>query len=77
MASGIDSVTMLKMVRHYVQNHFENVGTEFAKQAREMYRGEISVKNIYGKVTPEEKEQLTEEEIPCAVLPELPPEYNN
>ncbi len=75
--SPIDTVTFLKTLKHYVTSHFENVGNRFAQTLREMHRGEISPKNIYGVVSPEEQEKLIEEEVPHFVLPEIPPEFEN
>ena len=46
--SPIDTVTFLKTLKHYVTTHFENVGDRFAQTLREMHRGEVSPKNIYG-----------------------------
>jgi hypothetical protein len=78
VATGeIEGITVLKALKHYVKTHFENVGKDFASLARKMREGEIPQKNIYGVATPEEKEQLTDDEIPHIVLPDLPPEFEN
>ncbi|HSA58626.1 MAG TPA: DUF1178 family protein [bacterium] len=78
LATGeIDGITVLKALRHYVKTHFENVGKDFASLARKMRDGEIPQKNIYGEATPEEIEELADEEIPHIVLRDLPPEFKN
>ncbi|QQR81015.1 MAG: DUF1178 family protein [Deltaproteobacteria bacterium] len=77
-ASGmLDSVTVLKAIKHYVTTHFENVGTEFPKKVKEMTNGQVPYQNIYGTATPEEQKQLAEEDIPHFLIPDLPPEFNN
>ncbi len=73
----MDGVVMIKALRHYVKNHFENVGKSFFNQLMGMHRGETPHKNIYGQVTPEEQEKLMEDEVSHFVLPELPPEFEN
>jgi hypothetical protein len=76
-STPLDPVVVLKALRHYVKNSFDNVGDQFPKAVRKMHKGEEPPRNIYGQVTPEEREKLQEEEIPFALLPDLPPEYEN
>ena len=77
-ASGaLDSITVLKAVKHYVSTHFENVGDDFAQQAKDMHDGTAPYKNIYGQANPEEQKKLVEADVPHFIIPELPPEYNN
>lgn len=78
LATGdIDGITVIKALKYYVKTHFENVGKDFVTLTRKMRSGEIPAKNIYGEATPEEKEQLADDEIPYIVLPDLPPEFEN
>lgn len=78
VATGeIDGTMVLKALKYYVKTHFENVGKDFTDTALKMKAGEMPVKNICGEATPEEREKLTEEEIPHLVLPDLPPEFEN
>ncbi len=73
----VDQVTVAKALRYYVRTHFENVGGDFAKVAREIHQGEAPPRNVYGEVTAEEAAKLNEEEIPHVVLPAIPPEFEN
>jgi hypothetical protein len=78
VATGeIDGAMVLKALKYYVKTHFENVGKDFAATALKMKEGEIPMKNICGEATAEEREKLTEEDIPHLVLPDLPPEFEN
>ncbi len=77
-ASGVlDSVTVLKAIKHYVKTHFEDVGAEFSKKVKEMHAGQTPYQNIYGTATPEEQKKLSDEDIPHFLIPDLPPEFNN
>lgn len=77
VSADLDAATVLKAVRHYVTTHFENVGPKFAETVRAIHRGEQDERPVYGQATPEEREKLEEEGLPCAVLPELGDEYKN
>jgi len=77
VSSDVDAVTVLKAIRQYVTANFENVGPKFAETVRAINRGEQDDRPVYGQATPEEREQLEEEGLPCAVLPELGDEYKN
>lgn len=77
VSADLDAVTVLKAVRHYVSKNFENVGPRFAETVRAMSRGEQEERPVYGQATPEEREQLEAEGLPCAVLPELGDEFKN
>ena len=77
-ASGkIDAVTFIKAVRHYVTQNFEDVGDRFPQLIREMHGGKREERNIYGRITPEQQEELAENDIPHILLPDLPPEFEN
>ncbi|MFT3720347.1 DUF1178 family protein [Pseudorhodoferax sp.] len=56
----------MKMVRHVVENT-EDVGGQFAEEARRIHYGEAAERNIRGQASREETEALLEEGI--AVLP--------
>ncbi|HEX5037323.1 MAG TPA: DUF1178 family protein [bacterium] len=77
VSADLDAATVLKAVRHYVTTHFENVGDRFAETVRAISRGEEKGRPIFGQASPEEREKLEEEGLPCAVLPELGDEYKN
>lgn len=67
-----DPAVFLKMMHHFVEKNFKNVGPDFAKKAIEMHQGKSTEKPIYGDATPEERVMLEEEGIPFATLPKIP-----
>jgi hypothetical protein len=58
----------LKMVRHVVENT-EDVGSQFAEEARRIHYGESDERNIRGQATPQETEALLDEGIAVMPLP--------
>ena len=62
---------MLNMVRHVMANT-DDVGPQFAEEARKIHYGERQARNIRGQATREETEALREEGI--EVMPLLVPE---
>ena len=56
-------------LRRYIENNFEYVGKDFSKKVREVYYDKKSKKAIYGKATPEEREELAEEGIDLLSIP--------
>lgn len=61
-------VAMMKMVRHVMANT-EDVGTQFAEEARKIHYGEREERNIRGQATREETEALLDEGIDVLALP--------
>ena len=59
---------MLHMVRH-VMAHTEDVGPQFAEEARKIHYGEKEERSIRGQATREETEALIEEGIDVVPLP--------
>ena len=59
----------LQNLRKFVEKNFEYVEKNFANKVREVYYDKKSKKNIYGKTTDEEKEQLKEEGIDLVSIP--------
>jgi hypothetical protein len=59
---------MVKMVRHVMANT-EDVGTQFAEEARKIHYGEREERNIRGQATREETEALIDEGIDVMPLP--------
>jgi len=59
---------MLKM-RNFVEKNFEYVGKDFPREVRNIYYDKKKNKNIYGKVTEEETEELKEEGIELTTIP--------
>ncbi len=59
---------MMKVVRHVMANT-EDVGTQFAEEARKIHYGEREERNIRGQATREETEALIDEGIDVMALP--------
>ena len=59
---------LLKM-RNFIEKNFEYVGTNFPKEVRNIYYDKRKNKNIYGKATQEETEELKEEGIELTTVP--------
>jgi len=70
---SIDYRKLAREIVEYVNNNFENVGTEFAKQALKMHYGIAEKKNIRGSATEEEEKTLRQEKIDFFRIP-LPKE---
>ena len=58
----------MKMVRHVLQNT-EDVGSQFAEEARRIHYGEAAERNIRGEASREETEALLDEGISVMPLP--------
>jgi hypothetical protein len=70
---------MMQMMRDYrahVEKTAENVGDNFAEEARKMHYNEADKRGIYGNATPDEARELVEEGIELAPLPVLPEDGN-
>jgi hypothetical protein len=59
---------MMKVVRHVMANT-EDVGSQFAEEARKIHYGEREERNIRGQATREETEALIDEGIEVMALP--------
>ena len=59
----------LHQMRQQVEENSDNVGEDFAEEARKIHYGEADKRNIYGKATPEEAEELADEDIEFGILP--------
>ncbi len=59
---------LMHMVRHVMANT-EDVGTQFAEEARKIHYGERAERNIRGQATREETEALLDEGIDVVPLP--------
>ena len=69
-------VDALRHVREHVMENADNVGDQFASEARKIHREEAEPRGIYGKATPEEVESLSEEGVEFHPLPLLPEDHN-
>jgi len=65
-------MALLQRMRAEVERNCENVGADFAEEARRMQRGESERRGIYGEATDSEAEALQEEGIEVARLPWVP-----
>mgnify|MGYP003955649697 CR=1 FL=1 len=59
----------LLQLRNYIENNFDYVGKDFSKKVREVYYDKKSKKAIYGKTSPEERQELAEEGIDLLSIP--------
>jgi len=60
---------MLLRLHHYLEENFENVGTRFAEEARQIHNGKAAERPIHGTATPEERAELADEGVPFLTLP--------
>jgi hypothetical protein len=70
---------MLQVMREYrahVEKTAENVGENFAEEARKIHYNEKQARGIYGHATPVEAAELMEEGIDVHPLPMLPEDGN-
>ena len=65
-------VTLNEFIDHVLKNS-EDVGTQFAAEARRIHREEAPVRSIRGVASREETEELLEEGVPVMPLP-IPPQ---
>ena len=63
---------MLQRLRAEVERSCENVGPNFAAEARAIHRGESKERAIYGDTTPAEAEALADEGVPVSRIPWVP-----
>ena len=59
----------LRSLRSYVEKNCENVGDNFANEARLISKGEAKNRNIYGKVSSKDAENLKDEGIEGTPIP--------
>ena len=55
--------------RKYIEKNCRNVGDNFAREARSIHYEKKNSQGIYGKTTPEEASELTEEGIEVVTVP--------
>jgi hypothetical protein len=67
-AATEQQVAWMKLLRHVLDNT-EDVGTQFAEEARKMHYGESETRNIHGQATLDETEALLDEGIDVLPLP--------
>ena len=62
-------VNQIKKFRKYIEKNTDNVGKNFAEEARKIYYGETKSRPIRGESTEKEAQELAEEGIPISQLP--------
>ena len=60
---------MLLRVHHYVKENFEDVGSRFAEEAKQIHKGAAEERPIHGTATQQETKELAEEGVPFIALP--------
>ncbi len=73
------AAVMMQMMRDYrkhVENNAENVGNNFAEEARKIHYKETKERGIYGNTSTEEAAALVEEGIEIHPIPVLPEDGN-
>lgn len=63
---------MAKKVREHVEDNFDYVGPEFAKEVRQMHDGDTEERGVYGEATGHEVKELLEDGIDVAPVPDVP-----
>ncbi len=66
-----------KELREKVEANSEDVGKNFATEARKMHHGETPERAIYGEAKPQEAKELIEEGVPVLPLPFMPSRKTN
>ena len=59
----------IKKFRKYIEKNTDNVGKNFAEEARKIYYGEAKSRPIRGESTKKEAQELAQEGIPFSQLP--------
>jgi hypothetical protein len=62
----------LAQLRQHIETNFDPVGDRFAEEARKIHYGEVEQRNIYGRTTAQEAQELAEEGVEFAPVPWLP-----
>ncbi|HVJ53992.1 MAG TPA: DUF1178 family protein [Aliidongia sp.] len=70
--SPAETMQMLRKLRRTVEENCENVGENFAEEARKIHYGETESRAIYGDATAEQADELADEGIEFGRIPWLP-----
>ncbi len=63
---------MMRDVREHVKANAENVGDQFAEEARKIHYKETELRGIYGNATADDARALIDEGIDILPLPQMP-----
>ncbi|MEM1307361.1 MAG: DUF1178 family protein, partial [Pseudomonadota bacterium] len=69
-------VTVMREIRKTVEANAENVGRDFAEEARKIHYGETEERPIYGEASVDDAVELIDEGIVVQPLPSLPEDKN-
>ncbi len=69
-------VEVLREARNRILESSENVGDQFADEARKIHREEVEPRSIYGNATADEAQSLQDEGVDFHPLPVLPEDHN-
>ena len=61
----------LRKIKKYIENNFEDVGDNFAKEALAMHYGDREPANITGNITREDSRKLHSEGIEHVIIPNI------
>lgn len=67
----------IKDLRAYIDAHSNDVGDQFATEARAMYLGDVPDRPIHGVAAPEEAKALLDDGVPVLPLPFAPVRKTN
>ena len=59
----------LQKIKKFVEKNFQFVGNNFSREVRDIYYDNKKSKNIYGTVSPKDKEELENEGIELSSIP--------
>lgn len=62
----------LQVLRRHIERNCENVGSQFAAEARRIHKGEAKSRGIYGEATQAESKALLDDGIEIAAIPWVP-----
>ena len=71
-----EAVELARKIRDHVEKNADNVGDEFASEARKIHFEEVEPHNIFGQATRQEVVELIDDGIDIAPLPSLPEDEN-
>ena len=67
--SSDSQAAIAEAIRNEIAQNCDDVGDNFAEEARAMYYGEKPSRGIYGKASPKDAKAMIEEGIPALPLP--------
>ena len=70
--SPAEALQLMRALRRTVESNCENVGGNFAEEARKIHYGEVESRGIYGDATADEAEALADEGIVFGRIPWVP-----